>query len=166
MSMSGEPFCCADVLVRIRTFARYKNDFHLGPFATDSSGVCSITKQDMLAEERAHLDTGLMDYTGIGDCFSLAELLIYSEEEISRAIECRKKIWTSLLAGESKRWKSIEELITLYERALIVARTIIAGPMPMRVEWSEPAENREYSFVVSKRGKESSKATRSRWRLW
>ena len=166
VSASGEPFCCADILIHVRTFARHKNDFHLGPYATNSGGFCTFTKQEMLADERTHFDAGLMDYTGIKDCFSLVELSLDTEKDVSATIECRKTVWTNLLNGESERWRSIEELLAQYERALIATQSINPGGMPIRAEWSEPAENREYSFIVSRLGESLFKSKRSRWRFW
>ena len=170
LSWQSEPFRCADILVGVRTFARAKNDFHLGPFATNADGICTFTKQDLHAEAEAHYDTGLMDYRSIEDCYPLVELSLFSPEHISKALKARTEIWTCQLNGENKRWKSIEELISLYRRASAAIQTIDGYIPYIRGEWAEPGANFEYSFYVRKNGEPlfpvKPHPKQPRWRFW
>ena len=62
-----KPLRVANVLFFVHAFANRKNDFMLGPLATDAE-VVSIMKRDLLAEAAAHYDSGLMDYEVIENC--------------------------------------------------------------------------------------------------
>jgi len=148
LTLSGEPFRCADVLVGVHTFARHKGDFHLGPYPTSADGISVISKKDLQAEVDATYESGLMDYCHIKDCFPLVEIRLWSAEQISKALECRNKVWRELLTGEKERWKSIDELKELYRRAL-TASNLISGQFHLakiRDEWVNEAATFDYTF--------------------
>ena len=106
-----ENFSVDNILLYIKTNARNKNDFYLGPFASDINGVITITKKDLDNEVTATCESGLMDYSSIENSFSFVELRLYDQNEIDKMIESRTKTWTSLLKGEIERWISINRLV-------------------------------------------------------
>jgi hypothetical protein len=149
LTSSGEPFLCADILIQVHLFARHKNDFHLGPYPTNAEGIATFTPQDMQANVDATYDSGLMDYPPVGECSSRVEIAVFPPDAISRALEARTKVWTSLLRGEEKLWKSIEELRNLYRRAENATRGIsILSPTPIHDEWRDLGAQCEYVFIV------------------
>jgi hypothetical protein len=96
------PLKMANVLFRVRLFARYKSDFTLQPFASDGNGLVTNSRNELEAEVAAAYDSGLMDYAHVSTCSPSVEIRLLSGEDIHRAIEARK-IWTNLLAGERDR---------------------------------------------------------------
>lgn len=106
-----ENFSVDNILLYIKTNARNKNDFYLGPFASDINGVITITKKDLDNEVTATYESGLMDYSSIENSFSFVELRLYDQNEIDKMIESRTKTWTTLLKGEIERWISINRLV-------------------------------------------------------
>jgi hypothetical protein len=111
----GNPLQLANVLFQIQTFATYKNDISLFPFATNHEGIAHITNEEMLTEAAAAYDSDLMGTSAIESAYDLVEIRLSSQAEIERAISSRSKVWTSLLNGEKKRWKTIADLISLYK---------------------------------------------------
>jgi hypothetical protein len=110
VNANEEPVRLANVLFRIHTFARHKNDFHLAPFRTDAEGVVNVTKRELLAEAQAHYDSGLMDYVRIEDCEPVIEIQAMTAEQVAQALEARTTVWKQLLRGERERWNDIDEL--------------------------------------------------------
>lgn len=106
-----------NILLYVKTYARYKNDFYLGPFASDKNGVITITKKDLENEVTATYESGLMDYSSIDNCFSFVELRLYDQHEVNKMIESRTKVWTTLLKGEEKRWTSIYHLVDILKKS-------------------------------------------------
>jgi hypothetical protein len=111
----GNPLPLANVLLKIQTFATYKNDISLFPFATNHEGIAHITNEEMRAEADAAYDSDLMGTAAIESAYDLVEIRLSSQTEIERAISGRTESWTSLLNGEKKRWKTIGDLISLYK---------------------------------------------------
>ena len=109
--LSGQPAKLENLAVYIKTKARRKNDFRLGPFFSDKNGIIEISKIDFMNEVNATYDSGLMDYSSIETNFPEVEIIPYNKLEIERMIDSRTKIWTSLLNGENERWDSINVLI-------------------------------------------------------
>lgn len=106
-----------NILLYIKTYARHKNDFYLGPFASDKNGVITITKNDLDNELTATYESGLMDYSSIENSFTFVELRLYDQDEINKMIESRTKAWTSLLVGEKERWTSINHLVDTLKKS-------------------------------------------------
>jgi hypothetical protein len=134
----------ANVLFFVHTFANRKNDFMLGPFATDAEGVVTIVKRDLLAEAAAHYDSGLMDYEVIESCKPIVEIAAMEPQAIEKALVARTNVWKTLLRGESERWTSIEELRNLYRTA---ANNRISV-QPIRVRWDESTNEFEYAITA------------------
>jgi hypothetical protein len=114
---SKQNFTLDNILIYIKTKAIRKNDFYLGPYFSNKKGEISISKNDLENEVEATYDSGLMDYSSIESNFPEVEICIYTQEEINKHIESRSKYWTSLLKGEEKRWKSINELLEVLRNA-------------------------------------------------
>ena len=141
----AQPIRQANVLFRIYTFARRKNDFSLGPFVTDADGIATFTKRELLAEAEAHYDSGLMDYVGIADCQPLVEIQAMSPQEIDQALKARTRVWKQLLRGERGRWKDIEELRDVYR----AAANIRVSVKPVQVLWDGSQHEFEYTIPAS-----------------
>jgi hypothetical protein len=97
------PLRVANVLFIVHTFANRKNDFKLGPFATDAEGVVTIVKRDLLAEASAHYDSGLMDYNVIEDCQPVVEIAAMESQAIEQALVARTNVWKTLSHGSQQR---------------------------------------------------------------
>ena len=138
---AGKPVRIANVLFRVHTFANRKNDFRLGPFATDADGVATITTRDILAEAAAHYDSGLMDYDRIENCQPFVEIEAMEPSDIDKALKARTSVWKTLLRGETERWTSIEELRDVYRNA---ANRCISV-QPFRVRWDDSETEVEYA---------------------
>ncbi|MBW3623910.1 MAG: hypothetical protein KY468_10935 [Armatimonadetes bacterium] len=142
------PFRVPNVVFCVRTFARLKNDYKLAPFFSDSEGVVTITRELCEIYAAAELDTGLMDYRPISDCFPLVEIYYWSEEELERAIEGRKT-W-GLLSAERQLWSSVDELINKYRTT---ANRLLRSPIPgvnrIRDEWDGSKDFIEYKYYVN-----------------
>ena len=112
-----QDFPVDNILLYIKTNARHKNDFHLGPFVSDKDGVITITKNDLDNKITSIYESGLMDYSSIENCFTFVELRLYDQDEINKMIKSRTKVWTSLLKGEIERWTSINHLVDTLKKS-------------------------------------------------
>lgn len=144
VNSDGNPLRMRNVLFTVRAFAKHKNDFNLGPFATDEGGIVTITKSDLLAEAAAHYDSGLMDYQGVEYCKPDVTIAPMTADETEKALEARTSVWTMLLKGEGERWTSIDELRRVYREA--ANRFITAEPMNVR--WDGKTPEYEYRLVA------------------
>jgi hypothetical protein len=138
------------VLFEIRLFARYRNDFVLGPFASDKSGLVTIGKKDMESEIASNYDVDLMGHSHVSDCFPTVDIRMLSEDEIFRAAMARRKTWPALLEGERNRWDSIEQLLKMYDHANN-KYVVVQEASPNRHEWDKPGIEYSYNFVVKRR---------------
>jgi hypothetical protein len=150
----GRPLRLANILFSIQTFATRKNDISLFPFASDAEGIVRITKDEMRAEVAATYDSGVMDYSAIESAFDMVEIRISSVSEIQRVISGRTKAWTSLLAGEKERWKTMEEFISLLKSAtnaqLAIPEELSLRPK-IRDSWLKQDATYEYEMCIRKR---------------
>jgi hypothetical protein len=138
------PLGIPNMLFRVTAFASRKNDFVFQPFASDDTGLVTITKKDLEAGVADCYDEGAMDYSHISECSSRVEIRLLTDEEVRRAVDARK-IWKKLLAGERGRWNSIEELLNVY-KAANNTRFLPLQPLPMRVSWSDEGAEHSYKF--------------------
>jgi hypothetical protein len=146
----GQPLPLANVILRIDTFATRKNDISLFPFSTDECGIARITKEEMEAEVSATYDSGLMDYASIESAEALVEIRVCGTAEIERAIAARTGVWNTLLRGEERRWKKIDDLI-----ALLRSATNAACEDPeakVRGSWDKAGAQYEFEIRVRKMG--------------
>jgi hypothetical protein len=141
------PVRLAGVLFNVRLFARHKDNFTLGPYASDGDGLVTILREEIDAEINANYDSGWMNYGRVSDCVPAVEIRLLSEDDIHRAVEARKKVWKDLLAGERDRWSSMEQLLTVYESAKNVS-LLIDESTPIRDEWDEDGAEYSYNCVV------------------
>jgi hypothetical protein len=147
-NVGGQPLRLANVILRIDTHATRKNDISLFPFATDSDGVVRISKEEMQAEVSATYDSGLMDYSSIESADSVVEIRVCSMAEIKNAITSRSSVWTSLLPGEQKRWRSIGDLIALLSAA---TNARCEGPeAKVHGVWNQLGAQLEYEICIPK----------------
>jgi hypothetical protein len=136
-----------NIVFSIDTHARHKNDYHLGPFFSDENGVVTITRELLDIQIEATLDSGLMDYTHISDCYSLIEIRLWSENDLERAIEGRRT-W-GLGKREKDLWKSPEELIDAFRAANNRNLVFVDGFSRIRDEWDGSKREYAYDFHVT-----------------
>ena len=146
----GNPLLLANVLLKIQTFATYKNDISLFPFATNHEGIAHITNEEMRAEVSATHDSGLMDYAAIESTHDSVEIRLASQIEIERAISARSNTWKCLLSGEKKRWSTIGNLISLYKSS---ANHLLDFPHEAKIRDSWIRPDAEYNYEIHVRRK-------------
>ena len=145
------PYQGSPLVFGVQTFARAKNDYHLGPLFTDERGILIVTNRQLELCASAELSTGLMDYVDVHDAFSFVEIVHWAPEEVARAIRARTSTWTSLLDGEEELYGSIEALLTRLRQS---GNDQFAPPAAtygrLRDEWTDPARVVEYSYSVTR----------------
>ncbi len=141
---NDEPLTLSGVVISIRCCARYKNDCNLGPFFTNGQGVANITHDLLDISVGAELESGLMDYRHINECFPLVEIRLWSDAEIENAIKGRQ-VW-GLLAREKELWQNTDELIALFRAA--PNPHLDANPVHLRDEWDGRKQEYEYQWRV------------------
>ena len=135
------------VLFQVTLFARQRNNFSLGPFASDPDGLVAIPRSDIDAEVASNYDSDLMGHSHVNDCTPVVEIRLLSTEDIARAVWARTTIWTSLSAGERDRWNSIEQLLTVYRNANN-AKLCPDQSAPIRDDWERAGAEYAYDCVV------------------
>lgn len=141
------PIRLPSVLFKVTLFARQRNDFTLGPFATDADGFVTILRRELDADVASNYDSDLMGHYHVNDCIPKVEIRLWSAEDIARAVRARTTIWTKLLSGERERWNSIEELLTVYRNANN-ARLAVDQSTPIRDDWVKAGAEYTYNCVV------------------
>ncbi len=133
----------------VRTYARVKNDYHLGPIFTDQKGSALVPRSQLDAYRRATLSSGLMDYAGLEDAFSFVQILHWSPEDVRRAIETRSHVWNALLDGEEELFGSIDALIArLRETANVRYVPPGAASGHLRDEWTNSTYEPAYDYTI------------------
>jgi hypothetical protein len=136
----------------IRTFARVKNDYRLGTFFSDDTGVLVLTRRQLELSAQANLSTGLMDFASVADGFPLVEIQHLSADDIQRAITSRTTVWTNELDGERELYGSMAQLLASYRR---VGNAHLAPPTVtcLRDEWdgTRPTVIYDYPVVRARR---------------
>ncbi len=144
---TDNPIRTPNIIVSIHFFAIRKNDYYLGPFFSDDNGEIRIDKNILEISAEAELQTGLMDYKGVGECSSLVEIKIASEGEIANLIKGRT-LW-GLVGQEQQLYNTKEELldrITKNNNNLIF-------PNSLRVIWNKDTPS-EFFCKISTRSSE------------
>jgi hypothetical protein len=72
------PLTMAGVLLRIRLFARRRNDFILQPFASDGEGLFAILTTELEVNVEAAYDSDLMGHVSVSECFPSVEICLLS----------------------------------------------------------------------------------------
>ncbi len=142
------PYAGPPLALGIQTFARRRNDYHLGPFFSDSDGLVTITGEQLESSVRAHLDWGLMDHADVRESFAFIEITHWSEAEIERAIHVRESGVFS--EHEARLWGSLEQYLHLLRSS---ANRRLRPPAPgagqrVRDEWDGSRSIYEYSYRV------------------
>ena len=146
-----QDFSVDNILLYIKTNARHKNDFYLGPFVSDKNGVITITKIDLDNEVTATYESGLMDYSSIENSFSFVELRLYDQNEIDKMIESRTKAWTSLLKGEKERWTSINHLVDTLKKSNNKYLLLYDSTKRIRAEFDGTQNEYEFQLDIYKK---------------
>jgi hypothetical protein len=80
----------ADVLFRVRLFARRRNDFILQPFAPDGEGLATILETELEANVEAAYDSDLMGNVSVSEGFSSVEIcLLFPCVPIGPSVGCK-----------------------------------------------------------------------------
>jgi len=143
----GQDYHIPNIVFSVDTHARHKNDYHLGPFFSDENGVVTITRELLDTYAEAELESGLMDYASISDCYSLVEIRLWSDDDLERAIRGRQT-W-GLLKREKTLWESPEELIERFRNANNRSLVIAEGFSHIRDEWDGSRQEYAYDFHVT-----------------
>ena len=147
-----QPMAMANVLFSIYLFARHKNDFHLGPYVSDSSGTVTIPLTDLRHDIAANHSSGCMDYAPVEKAFSLIEIRLDHPDDIDRIINARTTTsWTSLLNGEEERWGTMDNLIQTYRSASNRELRVMKNFSRIRDEWDGSKKKYQYKFRVQKK---------------
>lgn len=145
------PLALPRVLFTVRLFARHRNDFFLGPYVSNDSGLVKITRTDLHHDIEAAYESGLMDYVPVETCFSFVEIRLDHPEDIEKAIKSRTEYWTSLLKGEKERWGTIQNLLDTYRTAANHSLRVDKGFPRIRDEWNGSKDKYDYRLVVQKK---------------
>ena len=142
------PFTGPPLALEIRTFARSRNDYHLGPFFSDPDGRVMITRALLDAGARAQLDWGLMDYAPIDDCFALVEIVHWSADDVQRAIEARSDGLFS--DHERTLWGSLKEYLDLLRSCANrrLSPVLPGAAQRIRSEWDGSQEEYKFEYRV------------------
>jgi len=143
----GQDYRVSNIIFSVDTHARHKNDYHLGPFFSDENGVVTITRELLDIYVEAEVESGLMDYTHISDCYSLVEIRLWSENDMERGIRGRQ-LW-GLLKREKTLWESPEELIEQFRKANNRNLVVTEGFSRIRDEWDGSRQQYAYDFYVT-----------------
>jgi hypothetical protein len=148
-----KPFALSNVLLTVCLFARRKNDFFLGPYVSNASGIVEITGLDLRHDIDATYDSGLMDYVAAENAFSFVEIRLEHPDDIDRALKSRTTAWTSLLKGEKERWGTMEKLLNEYRNASNPGLVVNKGSSISRIrdEWDGSQTQYNYDLMVQKK---------------
>jgi len=79
------------IAITLTLYARKKNDYHLGPDLSDSSGIITIDRDWVKRSLEANINCFPMDYySTMGDCYPYIGIKIMSIDDIHRAIAAMK----------------------------------------------------------------------------
>jgi len=142
----GQPYLVEDVTLIIRTFARYKNDYHLGPFFSNKRGLVTITKEALKAEVAESISYALMDYVDVNTCYPLISIYLIPQERVNLIID-------RLQAGriterELELWNSAEELMEKYKNSGNKDLRISDNDIGIRDEWDSSKDEYAYTIIV------------------
>lgn len=135
-----------NIFVQVFLKAKYRNDFYLGPYSSNSLGLIHITEEDLMNDVQSTYDTGLMDYVDVKYCYSSIEIKAYSKDDFQKIIHSRKKELNMLLSGEKKKYKSIDELVQYFETAENIKRNLKSSKISDH--WDGRKVEYEYTLVV------------------
>ena len=131
----------------VDTFARAKNDYHLGPFFS-RNGVLTITRFELERAAAVELEFGLMDYRSLSECYPLIEIRAWSAADIERAIARRQpelKRGRFFSDRETEWWGSPAEYVQRLETS---GNRNLDDPVWFRIrdEWDGTKGECEYEY--------------------
>ena len=134
-----------NVILGVHTFARFRNDYYLGPFFSNTDGLVTITKEALRAGVEQSIAYALMDYMDVDTCFPLIEIYFMQQKNIDFVIE-------RLQAGRITRWElelwnSAEELIMRYSNS--GNKDLRIPSKGFRDEWDGSQDKYNYNFIVT-----------------
>src|ERR1039457_5070279 len=142
-----KPLALPNTLFSVCLFTRRKNDFFLGPYVSNASGIVEITGANLRHDINATFDSGLMDYVAVENAFSFVEIRLDHPDDIDRALKSRTTAWTSLLKGEKERWGTMDKLFDVYRNASNLSFIVRKGSSRIRDEWDGSQMQYEYDFM-------------------
>lgn len=143
------PATSRSIAVSVQTFARAKNDYHLGPFFSEN-GVIRITRSELERAAAVELDFGLMDYYALAECFSLVEIRAWSAAQVERALGARKaemKQGRFFSGHDAERWGTPAAYVARLKEC---GNRNLKDPVLFRVrdEWDGSKRDVEYEYRV------------------
>ena len=83
----GNNFPLSNIAIRIRLFAKHKNDYKFIPPVSDKDGIIEITKEWLTREIEKERNLFIMDYSSnLYDCDSKIEFTVMDYTEIQKAV--------------------------------------------------------------------------------
>ena len=146
-----DDFPVDNILLYIKTYARHKNDIHLGPFISDKHGIVTIKNKELENTINDTYDSGLMDYSSIENSFAFIEIRLYQQDEIKEMIKSRSKFWTSLFKGEKERWDSSEHMIDTLKNSNNKLLNLNKSINRLRAEFDGTLSEYEFQFNIYKK---------------
>lgn len=146
LKRTEEPFHSPDAALFVRTFARRKNDYHLGPFFSDPEGIVAIDGAVCQRLADAHLEMGIMDRYRVSECFSLVELYHLADQHLESAIAAVKEYG---VPANQEWFCPKDEMLKRYRAAKNMNLQEVL--FPLRDEWEGKGEA-TYTYHVFRRG--------------
>ena len=106
---NNEKSSLENVVLAIKLNAPQKNDYHLGPFFSDSNGEYKLSENVLKISADAVIQSGLMDYVHYELCSDVVAIQILSPDEVVKMIKGRS-LW-GILEKESEIYISKENLL-------------------------------------------------------
>lgn len=111
----GSKIRLKNIVISLKFFANYKNDYNLGPFFSDENGEYSLDSKILSLSAQAELAAGLMDYDDYHNCKNDFEIRILNDDAIKRLKIAREK-W-GILKVEETIYKTKESLLAKIKTA-------------------------------------------------
>jgi hypothetical protein len=141
---SHKPIKIQNIIISVHLFAMKKNDYHLGPYFSDSNGEIEIDKNMLTISAEAELQTGIMDYKSVNECSSLVEISILSKGDIINLTKGRA-LW-GLIGREKELYNTKEELLSRIDKN----NNSFVLPQSLRVNWeNNTAAKASYEILTN-----------------
>ncbi|MGA7192603.1 MAG: hypothetical protein WBW94_03155 [Anaerolineales bacterium] len=140
-------FNLSNLVLVISCFARKKNDFHLGPFFSTEEGVFRIDHSTLEIAELSTIDSGIMDYHRITNCYPDVQISLETVDDIKRIIKGRD-VW-GVMQREKPIYKNKTELLARLSDGLNKREKIVANPEKISVRWDGSVTSYFHTINIS-----------------
>ena len=138
------PLPLAGAVFAVHLFASARNDYTLAPFVTDPAGILQITRAACECLMDAAHDAGLMDHAGVGHCSARVEIRLWTGSDVQQAADARRHVWRRLLQGEDRLFRSLEELVAIYDHAPNARLSVSSRALRPIWDGSDPRPSYQY----------------------